>query len=70
MASVWNWADVLQKAIVIGLAFFLFNVGVGKCVTLFLSYLNEALEPYPLEVTTVQCLMFNVLCSTYSVLRG
>jgi hypothetical protein len=39
----WRWTSVLVKIIWVGLGFIIFNVGVAKVVTVFMSWLNGKL---------------------------
>jgi hypothetical protein len=49
----WDWTAVLSKMITFGFIFFIFQVGVGKLVTLGLSCLNYALDGMNLGIVTI-----------------
>jgi hypothetical protein len=49
----WPWASVLSKMIYWGAGFLLLVVGVGKVTTVFLSWLNEQLEPLDVGAVVV-----------------
>lgn len=48
----WDWSAILSKMVWFGFIFFIFQVGVGKLVTLGLSCLNYALDGMNLGVVT------------------
>ncbi|CAK9026573.1 Uncharacterized protein SCF082_LOCUS17562 [Durusdinium trenchii] len=52
-ARGWNWGSVLVKTLWVGVAFFIFSVGVTRITTLLLSVLNEVMEPLSLGPVTV-----------------
>ena len=47
----WRWSSVLRKVMWLGVIFVMLVVGVGKVTTVFLSWLNVALESFPLAAT-------------------
>eukprot|EP00756_Hemistasia_phaeocysticola_P065468 Hpha_TRINITY_DN8575_c0_g1::TRINITY_DN8575_c0_g1_i2::g.146259::m.146259 len=49
----WHKASVLQKLVIWGFAFFVLQVGAGKIVVLFLSWLNEVLSGFSLPVVSL-----------------
>jgi hypothetical protein len=49
----WNWARVLVKIIVIGLAYLIVQVGIGKVTSLFLAWLNQILGGVNFFLVTV-----------------
>jgi hypothetical protein len=49
----WPWASVLSKMIYWGAGMLLLVVGVGKVTTVFLSWLNEQLEPLDVGAVVV-----------------
>eukprot|EP00462_Mataza_sp_D1_P007772 CAMPEP_0175124234 /NCGR_PEP_ID=MMETSP0087-20121206/2670_1 /TAXON_ID=136419 /ORGANISM="Unknown Unknown, Strain D1" /LENGTH=759 /DNA_ID=CAMNT_0016405983 /DNA_START=240 /DNA_END=2520 /DNA_ORIENTATION=- len=52
MVKKWSWAHVLIKVVYIGIIYFVFQVGVGIAVNIFLSWLNDQLVKTSLVNTT------------------
>ena len=48
----WRWTSVLVKVHWWAVAFYVFNVGVSKAVTVFLCHLNAVLTGVPIATTT------------------
>jgi hypothetical protein len=48
----WDWSSVLTKIMWVAVAFVVMMVGVGRVVTVFMSWLNEKLAPFSLGATT------------------
>jgi hypothetical protein len=44
----WDWASVLQKSIILGIAYFVLNVGATLGTTIFLSWLAETIAEWSL----------------------
>lgn len=61
MADHWPWSSVLVKTIWLGIFLVIFQVGIGKVVTLFLSWLNEKLNGYSLGVVTLLFVIIGLL---------
>jgi hypothetical protein len=53
MLKRWRWTSVLQKAMWIGLFYVIVQVGIGLLVTVFLSWINVALQDLPLYAVTI-----------------
>jgi hypothetical protein len=53
MLKRWRWTSVLQKAMWIGLFYVIVQVGIGLLVTVFLSWINVALQELPLYAVTI-----------------
>eukprot|EP01062_Namystynia_karyoxenos_P015955 TRINITY_DN15827_c0_g3_i1.p1 TRINITY_DN15827_c0_g3~~TRINITY_DN15827_c0_g3_i1.p1 ORF type:complete len:1147 (+),score=354.79 TRINITY_DN15827_c0_g3_i1:291-3731(+) len=49
----WHKVSVLRKMVIWGFAFFVLQVGAGKVVVLFLSWLNEMLRDLSLAVVSI-----------------
>jgi hypothetical protein len=49
----WRWSSVLTKVMWIGIIYATLQVVVALVVNLFMSWLNDALEPFPLWATTL-----------------
>jgi len=44
----WSWPSVLTKSMWVGILYFAIQVGVSQGITIFLSWLNEKISPWPL----------------------
>eukprot|EP00924_Labyrinthula_sp_SR-Ha-C_P016300 snap_masked-scaffold_106-processed-gene-0.10-mRNA-1 protein AED:1.00 eAED:1.00 QI:0/0/0/0/1/1/4/0/402 len=66
----WNFGSILPKSLVIGIAYFLFSVGVTRMTVVFLSYLREQLESSSLLPITFILLAVGLLMFMIPVIPG
>jgi hypothetical protein len=49
----WKWTSILVKVMYISIGMVMVSVGIGKVVTLFLSWLNDSLASFSLGVVSI-----------------
>jgi hypothetical protein len=49
----WKWTSILVKIMYIGIGMVMVSVGIGKVVTLFLSWLNDTLDSYSIGAVSI-----------------
>mmetsp|Transcript_42477 Transcript_42477/g.104111 ORF Transcript_42477/g.104111 Transcript_42477/m.104111 type:complete len:956 (-) Transcript_42477:224-3091(-) len=58
--KTWNWSSVLSKVILVGFAYFVLQVGVGKITTLFLAWLNQTLAESNMHIGVTIAIVYAI----------